>query len=444
MQPKSLKRNSRQRSWSDDPNETLFAHKRVLINLDLTLKFAGKSMSTPYFSRPFQVNNIIQFSIPSEQEMDLKNSKSILVPCSRPQFEVEYKKLLEPIEMMMEQKPLQKKGEKKTGLEEKKLQNLFCYFEQSIFDINFLAETVKLPKSKVKRSLEKYQEEKSIFKDLRGKKALLNDVQCNFIKEYFANPKNFDKTVLDLHRAISKELEKDEVKISYWTLYDYMHKLSFSHTKIIYKTSNANTPKVKDKRVDVALKILGAHYRSFDFIYIDETSFNLQTWALKGWSSVGTNPKASKPVKSNNYSAITAMDIKGVLGVKIVRGGVKAADFFIFIKELIGSDRIRFARMKTILFMDNAKIHVSKDYMQKFEKFYNVLYNAPYSPQLNPIEFAFSKLKNIVRKSRPKTEKELINNILRACNEITEKDAAGYIVHSLKFLPKAVDKEDFF
>jgi len=123
--------------------------------------------------------------------------------------------------------------------------------------------------------------------------------------------------------------------------------------------------------------ILGQHQQSFDFIYIDECSFNLQIWSLKGWSQSHTNPKASKPAKSTNYSAIAAMDINGILSLKIVKGGVKASDFF-YIYSRLGEIRptqiCRFASKKVVLFMDNASIHKSKDYMQKFSKYFNVMY----------------------------------------------------------------------
>lgn len=189
---------------------------------------------------------------------------------------------------------------------------------------------------------------------------------------------------------------------------------------------------------------MSAYLDSYDFIFIDECSFNFSTWPLSGWAASGTYPKSKKSGKSKNYSAITAMDKKGILCIKIVKGGVKGADFCIFIKELIDSQKERFESRKLILFMDNASIHKSKDYMKKLEKFYNILYNAPYTPQLNPIEFSFSKIKHNVRKLRSKTKENLVRNILHSCELVTEKDAAEFIIHSIKFLKNAVNREDFY
>ena len=73
-----------------------------------------------------------------------------------------------------------------------------------------------------------------------------------------------------------------------------------------------------------------------------------------------------------------------------------------------------------------------------------VLYNSPYSPQLNAIEFSFSKLKDLVKKVKPTSEKDLIEKVLTAFKQITDKDCSEFIVHSLTFVEPVMGKEDFF
>lgn len=67
------------------------------------------------------------------------------------------------------------------------------------------------------------------------------------------------------------------------------------------------------------------------------------------------------------------------MGIKIIKGGVKGPDFGMFLKELIETEGERFKSKKVILFMDNASIHHSKAVMKEINKFYNILYNAPYT-----------------------------------------------------------------
>jgi len=52
-----------------------------------------------------------------------------------------------------------------------------------------------------------------------------------------------------------------------------------------------------------------------------------------------------------------------------------------------------------------------------------------YSPDLNPIEQAFSKIKNILRKLVARTHEALLQTIAEALSKITPADAAGWFNH---------------
>jgi transposase len=52
-----------------------------------------------------------------------------------------------------------------------------------------------------------------------------------------------------------------------------------------------------------------------------------------------------------------------------------------------------------------------------------------YSPDLNPIEEAFSKIKNILRKSGARTHQALLEAIEEALSKVTPADAAGWFDH---------------
>ena len=224
------------------------------------------------------------------------------------------------------------------------------------------------------------------------------------MKKYFETSEHYGNTMFDLNEALIKEFNLEEKYISVWSLYNYMKSINFTHKKIIYKVQNANIPKVKEKRHDVALEILTAYLKSFEFLYIDEISFNLELRPENGWSLIGKPNQTSKPPKSKNYSVICCMDINGIVAIKIVKGGVKAPDFFSYVAQIVAKECPLFSKRKIVLMMDNAKIHHSKDYMVKFQKYTNVIYNSPYTPQLNAIEFLFSRLKSDVKKKGQKVK----------------------------------------
>jgi transposase len=58
-----------------------------------------------------------------------------------------------------------------------------------------------------------------------------------------------------------------------------------------------------------------------------------------------------------------------------------------------------------------------------------LLFLPSYSPDLNPIEEALSKIKNIVRKAQARTREALVEAISRALSTITLEDVAGWFAH---------------
>ena len=53
-----------------------------------------------------------------------------------------------------------------------------------------------------------------------------------------------------------------------------------------------------------------------------------------------------------------------------------------------------------------------------------------YSPDLNPIEEAFSKIKTVVRKVGARTRQALVEAIERALRAVTPEDATGWFAHA--------------
>ena len=66
-------------------------------------------------------------------------------------------------------------------------------------------------------------------------------------------------------------------------------------------------------------------------------------------------------------------------------------------------------------------------------------YLPSYSPDLSPIEEAFSKLKTLLRRAAARTKEALLDAIGSALSEITSSDARGYFTHCGFLLPQAKD-----
>ena len=83
-------------------------------------------------------------------------------------------------------------------------------------------------------------------------------------------------------------------------------------------------------------------------------------------------------------------------------------------------------RARQIVVMDNLSVHRSKWVRDLVEEKGCQLWLLPsYSPDLNPIEEAFSKVKNLIRKAKARALQALFAVTARALEAISSEDARG-------------------
>ena len=80
--------------------------------------------------------------------------------------------------------------------------------------------------------------------------------------------------------------------------------------------------------------------------------------------------------------------------------------------------------------MDNLSSHRGSRVRELIEeRGCELMYLPPYSPDLNPIEEAFAKLKELLRRAGARTREALIEAIGRALEAATAGDARGFFEH---------------
>jgi transposase len=83
-----------------------------------------------------------------------------------------------------------------------------------------------------------------------------------------------------------------------------------------------------------------------------------------------------------------------------------------------------------IVVMDNLSAHKGARVRKLIEERHcELVYLPPYSPDLNPIEEAFSKMKGILRKVGARSREALIEAMGKALDAITSWDAKGFFEH---------------
>jgi transposase len=80
--------------------------------------------------------------------------------------------------------------------------------------------------------------------------------------------------------------------------------------------------------------------------------------------------------------------------------------------------------------MDNLSAHKSERVRELIEKRgCELIYLPPYSPDFNPIEEAFAKLKALLRRFEARTREALVEAMGRSLDALTARDARGYFEH---------------
>ena len=83
-----------------------------------------------------------------------------------------------------------------------------------------------------------------------------------------------------------------------------------------------------------------------------------------------------------------------------------------------------------VVVMDNLSAHKGERARELVEaRGCEVLFLPSYSPDLSPIEEAFSKVKALLRRSRARTKEALVEAIGRALDAVTPEDAKGWFTH---------------
>jgi transposase len=131
----------------------------------------------------------------------------------------------------------------------------------------------------------------------------------------------------------------------------------------------------------------------------------------------------------NTTTLIHAIDVEGTRAAMITDGPTNAAVFEGFVRWLL----VPALHAGDIVVMDNLSSHKTAAVAEAIEAVgATICYLPPYSPDMNPIEKIFSKIKAWLRSAQARTEATLYDAIADALRSITPTDcrncfrAAGY------------------
>ena len=160
---------------------------------------------------------------------------------------------------------------------------------------------------------------------------------------------------------------------------------------------------------------------------IDECGSNLDLTpryarAPRGTRAIDTTPR-NTPV---NTTLIAAMTTAGMGPAMLVDGATDTAVFLAYCEQVL----VPSLTPGQIVVLDNLSAHKDRRVRAVIEAAGCALWYLPtYSPDLSPIELAFSKVKATVRRAKARTTAALEAAIGTALDAITPRDARHYFAH---------------
>lgn len=148
---------------------------------------------------------------------------------------------------------------------------------------------------------------------------------------------------------------------------------------------------------------------------------------LRGRSPVGR--RLVEKVPHGHWKTTTLIAALGISGIRcstVVDGAVNGDVFEAFVKQVLASE----LRPGDLVVMDNLSSHKRTRTRELIEATgASVLFLPPYSPDLNPIEMIFAKVKHLLRSLASRTREALWEKMQCVLDQITASDAINCFRH---------------
>lgn len=184
----------------------------------------------------------------------------------------------------------------------------------------------------------------------------------------------------------------------------------------------------RDEFLRAAWRVLVAEeFEAGDFVFVDECGTHTSLAPVYGYSPRGERVYLQAPRnRGKNTTLIASMSIEGMGECLAVTGATTKVLFETYVERILAPD----LRAGQVVVMDSLSAHKGERVRELVEaRGRESIYLPPYSPDLNPIEEAFSKIKALLRKAAARTGEALLEAIGAAISAVSSTDALGFFEH---------------
>ena len=164
-----------------------------------------------------------------------------------------------------------------------------------------------------------------------------------------------------------------------------------------------------------------------DLVFVDESG--VRTDLTRRYGRAPKGERVHEAVPHGHWKALTilgALSTKGVQASMTIEAATDTDVFVAFVEQVLGPT----LRPGQIVVMDNLTAHKQRKIRRLLTKRRcRLWYLPPYSPDLNPIELAWSKLKTFLRGAKARLRPALEEAVAKGLHTITAQDARNWFRH---------------
>jgi len=132
-------------------------------------------------------------------------------------------------------------------------------------------------------------------------------------------------------------------------------------------------------------------------------------------------------IRYERTSIISSIRLNGEKASMIFKGALDGTTFMAYIREVLAPT----LEEGDIVVLDNLSVHKVAGVLEPiYQKGATVMFLPPYSPDLNPIELSWSKMKSVLRKLKPRGFDELVLAMEIALDSFNKTDVLGWFKHN--------------
>ena len=163
-------------------------------------------------------------------------------------------------------------------------------------------------------------------------------------------------------------------------------------------------------------------------MFIDETWIKTNMAPLRGWGPCGQRLEASAPFGHwKTMTFIAALRYDRISAPWVIDGPINGELFTLYVEKVLAPT----LAPGEVVILDNLGSHKGKPARNAIRaKGAHLLFLPPYSPDLNPIEQVFAKLKHLIRAAEPRDVEATWRTVGELLDLFSEQQCANYLKNS--------------